>query len=135
MSLLTLHVALTCFMTGLIWVVQLVHYPLMKWVPPEQFEAFEKSHQRRISTIVAPAMLAEMGTAALLVYLASDRPLVIVNLALLIGIWVSTAFVQMPLHRKLEQGFDAAVLDRLVRTNWIRTALWSGRAALLIAAA
>ena len=42
------------------------------------------------------------------------------------------ALVQVPLHRRLQGGFDAAAHRRLVRTNWLRTAAWTLRAALAL---
>lgn len=134
MFLLIIHFALTCFMTGLIWLVQLVHYPLMASVSPQRFVEFEKSHQRRISLIVAPAMLGEAVTAALLIYTRSATPLFVTNAVLVATLWLSTALVQMPHHRRLERGFDAGVHRRLVATNWLRTAIWSARSVMLAAA-
>ena len=40
-------------------------------------------------------------------------------------IWLSTMVLQVPCHRRLETGFDAAVARRLVRTNWVRTFAWT----------
>jgi hypothetical protein len=51
---------------------------------------------------------------------------------LLAVIWISTAFVQVPCHEQLSQGFDKAVHQRLVWTNWLRTAAWSLRALLVL---
>ena len=50
---------------------------------------------------------------------------------LLAAIWVTTALVQVPLHRRLSEGYDASSGRRLVTTNWLRTALWSGRGLLV----
>jgi hypothetical protein len=36
-----------------------------------------------------------------------------------------TVGVSVPCHRRLSAGYDDAVLDRLVRTNWYRTVAWS----------
>jgi hypothetical protein len=55
-----------------------------------------------------------------------------IGLALLAIIWLSTAFVQVPCHNGLSQGFDAIVHRRLVRTNWIRTVAWSLRGLLVL---
>ncbi len=43
-----------------------------------------------------------------------------------------TAFVSAPLHGRLADRFDPVLHKRLVDTNWIRTAAWSGRAVLLV---
>ena len=53
------------------------------------------------------------------------------GLALLAAVWMSTALLQVPCHRKLARGFDPDVARRLVSSNWIRTVCWSLR--LLVA--
>jgi hypothetical protein len=56
---------------------------------------------------------------------------------LLAAVWITTALVQVPLHRRLSAGYDEPTGRRLVRTNWVRTALWSLRGlvvALMLAA-
>ena len=51
---------------------------------------------------------------------------------LVLALWLSTFAVQVPLHRRLAQGFDAHSQARLVRTNWARTAMWSARGAVVL---
>lgn len=132
------HGAATWLMTGVIWYVQLVHYPAMAHVrtePAGSFEAFERFHQRSTTRIVAPAMLLELACAVALPFLLSGwaRGLALAGLALVAVNWVATAALQMPAHRRLEHGFNAAAHHRLVATNWLRTAAWSLRAALAAA--
>jgi hypothetical protein len=119
-GLLLVQAFATLGMVGVIWFVQLVHYPLMGKVGPNAFVAFEEAHVRRTSWIVVPLMLAECFSAVALC-------------ALLAAIWGSTFLVQVPLHAHLERGFDAVHHQKLVRTNWVRTALWSARGALVLA--
>jgi len=127
-------------MTGIIWFVQIVHYPLFLKVPAGGFVAYEQSHTVRTGFVVAPLMLLELGTALglLLVSLSSRgndtvglSPLHLSALACLLLIWGSTFFIQVPLHQLLEQRADSKSMDLLVATNWIRTILWSIRLALL----
>ncbi len=47
-------------------------------------------------------------------------------------IWASTALLQVPRHTALGSGFDRAALSGLVLTNWLRTAAWSVRGALVL---
>ena len=54
------------------------------------------------------------------------------GLALVIVIWASTAFLQVPLHNTLQQSFDSVAHKQLVGTNWIRTLAWSARAILIL---
>ncbi|MBK9385903.1 MAG: hypothetical protein IPN34_13920 [Planctomycetes bacterium] len=132
-ELLLLHAASTWFLTGLIWIVQLVHYPLFAYVERARFTAFEAEHCRRISWIVMPTMLLELATAAWLV-VAPPAALPLAwswtGLALLAVIWGSTALFSVPCHRVLERGFDERAHRRLVATNWVRTLAWSARALL-----
>lgn len=134
-TLITLaHAASTWALVGLIWIVQLVHYPLMATVSTPQFPSYHAAHTRRITWVVAPLMLAELATAGLLVWLGERNPWWLLSLPLLAANWISTAFVQIPLHNRLARGFDRSAHARLVHTNWTRTAAWSLRGLLLLPA-
>ncbi len=123
-------------MTGLIWFVQIVHYPLMGVVPADAGPLYAREHQRRTGWVVGPVMLLEAGAALLLVWWthheSARMTLAWSGLALLALIWVSTAGVQVPLHAKLAQGFDRAVWQQLVATNWVRTVAWTVRGILAL---
>jgi hypothetical protein len=54
-------------------------------------------------------------------------------MALVSVIWMSTWIWQVPAHRRLDAGFDAAAHRRLTRTNWMRTAAWTARSAIAVA--
>ena len=86
---------------------------------------------RRTGWVVTLPMLAEAATAGLLVARRPD-PITVTGFVLVAVIWLSTAFLQAPAHRRLVNGFDAALHARLVRTNWIRTAAWTARGALAL---
>jgi hypothetical protein len=135
-SILLVHAAATLFMTGVIWFVQIVHYPLFDRVGRDGFAEYEAEHARRTTWVVAPVMLVEAAAAVLLVATRpADLPAswVWTGLALLAGIWLSTAVLQVPRHAALSAGFDAAALRMLVGSNWIRTAAWSVRGGLALA--
>ena len=130
-----LHVAATWFMVGLIWLVQVVHYPLFNRIGREQFRAYEEAHTKAISLVVVPAMFLELGTAIWLcvspVEIMSGA-LAWVNLGLLLPVWLSTFLIQVPQHQKLIEGFDEKAYRGLVGWNWLRTVLWSVRGVLLV---
>lgn len=124
-------------MTGVIWFVQLVHYPLFAAAAGPSFAAYHQRHLSLVTWIVAPAMLVELATGLLLAW--SPPPGVspwttTAGLLLLAVIWLSTAFGQVPVHNRLRGGFDAAAHRRLLASNWIRTIAWSARALILSAA-
>jgi hypothetical protein len=134
-SILVLHAAVTLAMTGLIWFVQIVHYPLMARVPAEAFVDYERQHTQRTGWVVGPLMFIELGTAVVLIVRppeAIDVGLAWTGLALLSVIWLSTILLQVPCHRRLERGFDAAVVRRLIHTNWIRTTAWTARSVVAL---
>jgi hypothetical protein len=125
-TLLLIHAASTLCMTGLIWFVQVVHYPLFLMVGRQTFSSYAAQHVRRTAWVVAPLMLVEAGTAVALAWLLATL-LSSVGLLLLMLTWASTALLQVPCHRRLVLGFDRPTAERLVRTNWLRTIAWSGR--------
>lgn len=130
-----LHLATTLFMMGIIWLVQMVHYPLFERVGLTEFLRYEQEHTRLTGWVVAPPMVIELGTGLALIWF---RPWGISNVQVGIGlglltlIWLSTIFVQMRCHERLMRGFDPVVQRRLVLSNWLRTVAWSLRALLVL---
>jgi hypothetical protein len=133
---IALHLAVTLFLTGLIWTIQLVHYPLMIYVEEDRFIDFEAAHCRQIGLLVAPSMIAE-GTLAIALCIVARSPweftMCALGSLLLLGIWLSTFLIQVPIHNQLASGRSIDLIQRLVRTNWIRTVAWSGRSLVAIA--
>lgn len=132
--MLLIHVFATLFMTGLIWFVQIVHYPLFANVGTEQFKTYEQVHQRLTTWVVGPAMLVELATAILLVkYLPTESsPLAWIGIVLVVIIWLATAMLSVPAHNSLTVEYSTAAYHQLVRTNWIRTVAWTVRAILVL---
>ncbi len=133
----TAQVFSTLAMFGVIWFVQVVHYPLFERVGRDGFAVYACAHATRTTWVVAPLMLAELASAATLL-LQRYRPAVISTnearsgAGMLLLIWASTALVQVPLHDRLQRAYSPACARRLVATNWVRTAAWTLRAALML---
>ena len=130
--LLIAHAAVTCFLCGLAWTVQTVHYPLFAVVGPDTFVRYEREHQHRIARLVGPAMVIELALALALLATPGALPgaAAPAGIALLAWIWITTVLLAVPRHRQLASGFDAASLAGLMRAHRQRTAAWSLRAAL-----
>ncbi|MHC4939503.1 MAG: hypothetical protein ACYTHK_11080 [Planctomycetota bacterium] len=128
---LLVHAAASLMMAGVIWSVQLVQYPLFRTVGRDHWHRYHARHVQSIGLVVGPLMTLELFTGALLVFENAD-PLALVNLVLIVALWVTTAMVQMPLHRRLAQRFDSAAMSRLVAGNWIRTGIWSIHALIVL---
>ena len=129
------HLAATLFMLGVIWFVQVVHYPLFSRVGPEKFSLYSEAHSRLTTYIVGPPMLVEAATALLLVlHRPEGVPLAaaLIGLALVVVVWLSTALLQVPRHTTLGSGFDRRAWSGLVLSNWVRTLAWSARGGLVL---
>ena len=129
------HLAATLFLVGLIWFVQIVHYPLFERVGRAEFTAYETAHTRLTLWMVAPLMLVEAGTALLLIFWRPATVLawqVWLGAGLVLLIWLSTAFLQVPQHSQLRFGFEARAHRFLVASNWLRTGAWSLRGLLVL---
>ncbi len=132
---LLLNLSTTLMMTGLIWFVQIVHYPLFDQVGAAVFGSYHQSHVRQTTLVVGPAMVAEGVTGALLFWVRPEgvgTAMVGVGLALLVVIWLSTRVLQIPQHKTLSSGFDGLAHGRLVAGNWLRTLAWTIRGGLVL---
>lgn len=130
---LILQAGISCFLCGLSWTIQGVHYPLFSLVGREHFPVYAASHQTRISRVVIGPMLAEVGLAGLTPWLPGVPSLLAWSgLALVAALWLVTWLGAVPCHRVLSHSYDAAVHRRLLRLDRVRTGLWTGRALLTL---
>ena len=107
---------------GFQWTVHLLIYPQFAAVPPSTFPAFERGHQRRISFVVGPLFAAIVLSA---VWVVVDRPagvwpgvLAAGLVTVILGV---TAFLAVPLHRRLSGGWDPVAYRALLRADLVRT--------------
>ncbi len=129
MNVETLHLSATAIMVGEIWLVQLVHYPSFYFIDEENFKEFSYFHQRNITYIVGPVMLVEFLSGLYL--LPKSEILFQINMVLLVFIWLVTFFFSVKEHNNLIGGKDLESIRRLVKTNWMRTILWTIRLIIL----
>ncbi|MDG2188051.1 MAG: hypothetical protein P8K67_00190 [Candidatus Marinimicrobia bacterium] len=127
-----LNVISAFLLTGVIWTIQIVHYPSFHYIDKLSFINFHHFHERRISIIVMPLMLIELTTSTALYINNMSSIVFALNLLIVVLIWCSTFFIQVPIHSILSQKKDKKLIEKLVNTNWIRTFLWSMRMLLII---
>ena len=126
--ILLLNFASAWMMVGLIWLIQIVHYPLFAFVGKDAFVSYASQHVRSITLIVAPIMLIELVTSIALLLVrphAVEMWIAVLGMFLVVAAWFSTWQLQIPAHEKLAAGFDSEAYLRLVATNWIRTIAWT----------
>lgn len=127
-ALLQVHAAATAALAGLVWVVQLVVYPAFRIAGPTAvWPAYHRRHTTAMALAVAvPWAVQGLCVAALLV--RQPGPLVLVVAALAAVPVAVTVLVSVPLHTRLGTAYDRAAAERLIRTNWVRTAAWTAGA-------
>lgn len=122
------NLVIAAALAGLIWTIQVVHYPLFARLDDDAWEAYMADHGRRITVLVGPLMPANVTVAAILL-IRDPGALAVVNAVLAAGVLALTGLVFAPLHSRLTR----ATVPRLVALNWIRTAAWSAQVAVAIA--
>lgn len=107
----------------LIWIIQVLHYPSFKYFDRATFGEAMLFHQRRISYIVIPLMLTQLVLTIYSSFINFNLSTVL-GLLCLLGIWLSTFMLQVPIHSKLTS-YAHEPIEKLVKSNMIRTALWT----------
>ena len=125
------HFLSTSIMVGIIWVIQLLHYPAFHFIKESDYVEFQHFHMQRISFIVVPVMILELFSAFMLVYYLRSN-LLTICLIILLFIWLITFVFFTKLHQSLLDGYNKTIVDKLVKINWSRTILWSLRLIILI---
>jgi hypothetical protein len=109
----------------LIWLVQLIIYPVFEYMNPKELKNWHRIYVPRITIIVAPLMILQ------LIFYLSDfefGAIAVIQSFALVGIWLNTFLQAVPLHSRIftsEGDQIKPALQKLLRVNWIRTVLWS----------
>ncbi|HUR04643.1 MAG TPA: hypothetical protein VM347_19015 [Nonomuraea sp.] len=128
----TLTVAM--FNVGVIWLTQVVVYPVWALVGESEWSAYHEAHKRRLpGTAFVPHGLALLGAVLLIVLRPPYVPGWAVWLALAIeaAMLAATATYWAPLQIRLSRRNDHRLLRLLLATHWIRVGLVTAFGALL----
>ena len=121
------HAVASVFLAGLIWTVQVVHYPLFARVGSDAFLVYADGHTTRIGALVVlPWSVQGLTVAALLVARPVGVSATLVGtsaVAAAVTVAVTLA-VSVRQHRILGGGWDPTAHRVLVMSNWLRTAAW-----------
>ena len=125
-SLALITLAAAAFMAGVLWVIQVVHYPLLGEVADDSITKIATKHQGLIIWVVGPVMVIEAASSLLLLLLLPTEVVVpsLVAFGLLVTAVSVTVFQAVPLHSKIAAG-RADLIPKLVRINWTRTVAWT----------
>ncbi|MEM1336624.1 MAG: hypothetical protein AAGF96_02685 [Bacteroidota bacterium] len=109
----------------LIWLVQRVIYPSFQFYNYQQLQQWHKKYTGLVTWIVLPLMVGQL-VFAIRIVITYPYGIAIAKLLLVLGTWVMTFVIFVPLHRALETAIEQQVIvKKLVRKNWSRTIVWT----------
>lgn len=121
-----IHSLIDLGMCVTLWVVQLVIYPSFLFIKDCQLVDWHRAYTFRVSFIIMPLMISQLALVTMSILSTSASLIDWLILVLVITCWLLTFFISVPMHRKIEHGnLDIKVRQRLIKTNWPRTILWT----------
>ena len=124
LSYLSILIITNAILVGIIIMTQIISYPLFLKVSESSFADYYNAYKNRITIIVIPFMVTEL-LLTLYIYLYSPNNIFFqISTFILILIWLSTFFIQVPIHNKISIKLEHEMIGKLISTNWIRTFLW-----------
>ena len=124
MNYVIINIILNSILLGIILLTQFVSYPLFKKVNAD-FENYHSDYTNRMGFVVGPIMMLELIFVILLLTNHNfDNNIIVITISTLL-IWVSTFFIQVPIHKKIAYKKDLRKIKKLISTNLIRTFLWT----------
>ena len=109
----------------LIWLVQLVIYPVFSELAAADFQRWHPVYTQRVTLVVMPVMLGQVAVYALSFYYQPTWDLWL-GAGLIAAVWGVTFFQAVPLHGSLDGGGDhLPATASLIAVNWWRTGIWS----------
>ena len=123
-SILLFQIVINVYLLGVIIMTQFITYPTFLIIDKNSFNKYHRKYVNIISIIVAPAMVLEIISLIVLVYLSKDF-LLVKSLILLLCIWLTTFIIMVPSHNILSRKNDSKEIKKLININWVRSFLWS----------
>ncbi len=108
----------------LIWLVQMIIYPSMRYWDRETFNCAHPWYTKTITPFIIMLMPSQAFIAGVELVTSPSFPLLLQALAIVVA-WLVTFYISVPLHTKLGLGFDKDLIEKLIQTNWYRTSAWS----------
>lgn len=116
-------VMLNAYSVGANCVERFVNYGTWRQLASSDFAAYHRAQQPPVLAFVVAPLAVSLILQLLLLWHSPSAvgraPVWTMLAASLVGV-VSTLFIQIPIHRKLDQGFSAELIARLLTTDWIR---------------
>ena len=131
MSFEFLQIAVSGYLVGLIWLIQLIHYPAFRHIDPSKWGAFHQAHSAALGLLAGGPMIISLLVGLWLASTVGNaRQYVMLGCEILA--WIVTFALSVPEHTRLGRAQDGAAISRLIRWNWLRTLAWTVKLAVLL---
>ncbi len=127
----TLQLVVSAYLVGLIWLIQLIHYPSFASIAAERWQGFHHAHTTAMGLLAGAPMVASLLLGLWLAWRDGGSPQY-VALGCEVAAWIVTFAVSVPLHQRLAAGPDPQAIALLISTNWLRTAAWTVKLGVLL---
>ena len=107
----------------LIWIVVII-YPSFRFIDDSKFIIWHRNYCNLIGFFVLSLMVCQLIQVSSACFFSVGN-LIWLKLIGVLSAWLITFFISAPCHRQLQRGKNLEVIDRLIRTNWWRSFLWS----------
>jgi hypothetical protein len=108
-----------------VWLAQAIMYPSLAHIEENVFVEWHQTYSTRIAFFVIPLLCGQAIIVGIMIYYGGSF-LTLLSVAMIALCWASTFGLSVPCHARLQRfGKDLTVIRKLVRTNFIRTILWT----------
>jgi len=108
-----------------VWLAQAIMYPSLAHIEEHVFVKWHRTYSTRIAFFVIPLLCGQAIIVGIMIYYGGSF-LTLLSAAMIAMCWASTFGLSVPCHARLQRfGKDLTVIRKLVRTNFIRTILWT----------
>ena len=123
MDFILYNVVLNSILVGIILMTQFITYPLFQFIDSD-FKTYHKAYVKRMGYVVAPLMALElMLVIKIITHHYSNAIIILIGILTLI-IWLSTFFIQVPVHNNISKEKPKNKVLFLIKSNYIRTLCW-----------
>lgn len=138
-----IHVFVCILLTAVMWYLQVVHFPLLRFVGTDHFVEYYSELKMKNTLLFFPLFSLEIFTSIALLLsftMVSEFTASVQNQFFLVGFSLILLFIlhlvnfQMirPTLSSLQKNSDLKIHQKLVRLQWIRTLGWTIRMVILL---
>ena len=123
MDFLLYNVVFNSILVGIILITQFITYPLFQFINSD-FKTYHRAYTKRMGYVVGPLMVLELLIVIKITIHHYSNVIIILIGVLTLIIWLSTFFIQVPVHNNISKEKPKNQILFLKRSNYIRTLCW-----------